>query len=104
MNKRILLLISVAGFFAAATMLAQGPQAPQNREAPVSDVPFERILKANQEPANWLTYGGSLNSQRHSELTQITPHNARDLELKGVFQARAFTVAPRLRSIRIQAS
>jgi len=80
MIKRILLLTSVAAFVAAATMLAQGPQPPQNREAPVSDVPFERILKASQEPANWLTYGGSLTSQRHSELTQITPQNARDLE------------------------
>jgi len=89
MTKRILLIIFVATFFAAATMLAQGPQGPQNREAPVTNVPFERLLKANQEPNNWLTYGGSLTSQRHSELTQITPQNVRDLELKWVFQSRS---------------
>jgi alcohol dehydrogenase (cytochrome c) len=89
MIKRILVFISVAAFLAAATMLAQGPQGPQNREAPVTTVPFERLLKSNQEPNNWLTYGGSLTSQRHSELTQITPQNVRDLELKWVFQSRS---------------
>ena len=89
MIKRILVFISVAAFFAAATMLAQGPQGPQNREAPVTTVPFERLLKSNQEPNNWLTYGGSLTSQRHSALTQITPQNVRDLELKWVFQSRS---------------
>ena len=89
MIKRILLFISVAAFFAAATMVAQGPQGPQNREAVVTTVPFERLLKSNQEPNNWLTYGGSLTSQRHSALTQITPQNVRDLELKWVFQSRS---------------
>ena len=89
MIKRILVFISVAAFFAAATMLAQGPQGPQNREAPVTTVPFERLLKSHQEPNNWLTYGGSLTSQRHSALTQITPQNVRDLELKWVFQSRS---------------
>src|SRR5262249_34000241 len=68
---------------------AQGPPGPQNREAAVSSVPFDRILKANQEPQNWLTYGGALTSQRHSGLTQITPENAKDLELKWVFQSRS---------------
>jgi alcohol dehydrogenase (cytochrome c) len=66
---------------------AQNFQA--NREAPVSEVPFERILRANQEPQNWLTYSGTTMSQRHSLLTQITPENARDLTLKWVFQSRS---------------
>jgi alcohol dehydrogenase (cytochrome c) len=29
-------------------------------------VPFERILNANKEPQNWLTYGGTLMNQRYS--------------------------------------
>ncbi len=66
-----------------------GRSGPQNREASVSPVPFERILDANKEPQNWLTYSGSLNSRRHSGLTQITPANARDLTLKWVFQSRS---------------
>jgi len=52
-------------------------------------VPFERILQANQEPQNWLTYSGNLSSQRHSRLTEINPANARELTLKWVFQARS---------------
>ena len=74
---------------AAITLWAQGRGGPQNREALVSSVPFERILAANSEPQNWLTYSGNLNSQRHSGLKQIDPANARDLTLKWVFQSRS---------------
>lgn len=84
MTVRLILLAT-----ATATMWAQGRGGPQNREAPVTPVPFERILRANQEPQNWLTYSGNLNSQRHSALTQISPTNARDLTLKWVFQSRS---------------
>jgi alcohol dehydrogenase (cytochrome c) len=89
MIKRIALFIIVAAFFVAATILAQGPPQNQNREAPATSVTFDRILKANQEPQNWLTYGGNLSSWRHSDLTEITPANAKELELKWVFQSRS---------------
>ena len=52
-------------------------------------VTFNRILNANKEPQNWLTYSGTELSQRHSLLTQITPANAKNLELQWVFQARS---------------
>jgi alcohol dehydrogenase (cytochrome c) len=52
-------------------------------------VSFDRILGANNEPQNWLTYSGSLMGQRYSLLTQITPANVKDLELQWVFQARS---------------
>src|SRR5580692_5932020 len=52
-------------------------------------VSFDRILGANQEPQNWLTYSGTEMSQRHSLLTQITPANVKDLELQWVFQAHS---------------
>jgi alcohol dehydrogenase (cytochrome c) len=54
-----------------------------------AQVSFDRILSANQEPQNWLTYSGSFFSQRHSRLTQITPSNVQNLELAWVFQARS---------------
>src|SRR5215472_11479241 len=78
--------------FATASMAlwAQGGRGgPQNREANVSPVPFERILNSNQEPQNWLTYSGNLNSQRHSGLTQVGPENASNLVLKWVYQSRS---------------
>src|ERR1700730_19054910 len=52
-------------------------------------VTFNRILNANKEPQNWLTYSGTELSQRHSLLTQITPANVKNLELQWVFQSRS---------------
>ena len=57
-----------------------------------AQVSFERLLRADEEPENWLTYSGSYKSQRHSQLDQITPANVTDLELRWVFQARSLEV------------
>src|SRR4029079_4215745 len=76
----------------SATLLAQEPPPfapPPNGQVPAPNVTFDRLLRANLEPQNWLTYSGSLGAQRHSLLTTIRPTNARDLELKWVFQARS---------------
>jgi alcohol dehydrogenase (cytochrome c) len=54
-----------------------------------AQVTFDRILKTNAEPQNWLTYSGSLNGQRHSLLTNITPANVKNLQLEWVLQSRA---------------
>ncbi len=54
-----------------------------------AQTPFDRILNADKDPANWLTYSGTLDGQRYSRLTQITPANVKDLELKWVLQSRA---------------
>jgi alcohol dehydrogenase (cytochrome c) len=85
MTTRLILFVT----FTAPLWAQGGRGAPANREAPVTPVPFDRILRANQEPQNWLTYSGNLNSQRHSQLTQISPENARDLTLKWVYQSRS---------------
>ncbi|PYU97732.1 MAG: PQQ-dependent dehydrogenase, methanol/ethanol family, partial [Acidobacteria bacterium] len=52
-------------------------------------VSFERILGADKEPQNWLTYSGTTLSQRHSLLNQITPANVKNLELQWIYQARS---------------
>src|SRR5215217_1987173 len=54
----------------------------------LAQVSSDRLLNAQKEPQNWLTYSGSYMSQRHSALTQVTTANVKDLELKWVFQAR----------------
>ena len=54
-----------------------------------AQVTFDRLLKAPQEPQNWLTYSGNLNGQRHSPLTSITPANVKNLQLEWVLQSRA---------------
>ena len=58
------------------------------RAIPARPGPSDRLLNAQKEPHNWLTYSGSYMSQRYSPLTQITTPNVKDLELKWVFQAR----------------
>ena len=47
---------------------------------------YERLLKADQDPGNWLTYSGNYRSWRYSPLTQMTRENARKLKLKWVYQ------------------
>jgi alcohol dehydrogenase (cytochrome c) len=54
-----------------------------------AQITWDRLLHADREPQNWLTYSGGMNSQRYSLLDQITPANAKNLELKWVFQARS---------------
>jgi alcohol dehydrogenase (cytochrome c) len=54
-----------------------------------AQVSFDRLVRANQEPQNWLTYSGSLQSQRYSALNQITPENVKNLEQQWIFQARS---------------
>ena len=55
-----------------------------------AQVTWERLLNANGEPQNWLTHSGTVLGQRYSTLSEITPDNVRNLELKWVFQARSF--------------
>ena len=52
-----------------------------------AQVSFDRILRAQSEPQNWLTYSGNLQGHRYSPLTQVTSGNVRNLELAWAFQA-----------------
>ena len=72
MKRCTLALLSLAG-----ALSAQSP------------VTFDRILNADKEPQNWLSYSGTTRSQRYSLLTQITPDNVKNLELQWVFQSRS---------------
>jgi len=54
-----------------------------------AQIPYSRIEQAAREPQNWLTYSGRLDGQRYSTLTQITPANVKNLELKWVLQTHA---------------
>src|SRR5436190_10765204 len=65
----------ILAVFAAMTLQAQ--------------VTFDRLLHADREPQNWLTYSGNVMGQRYSALTQITPANVKNLELQWVWQAKS---------------
>jgi len=57
--------------------------------AVLAQVSPERLLRAADEPRNWLTYSGSYSSQRYTQLGEVTPSNVTDLELKWLFQAQS---------------
>src|SRR5439155_5751527 len=77
MKARVILLISLS-------ISLVWPQLSRGQ------VSFDRILGADKEPQNWLTYSGTTLSQRYSLLNQITPGNVKNLDLQWVFQARSF--------------
>jgi alcohol dehydrogenase (cytochrome c) len=69
----------------AVFALAVGATVVLRAQQPVT---FDRILRASQEPQNWLTYSGDVAGRRYTPLTQITPANVRNLEVQWVFQTR----------------
>src|SRR5262245_48625045 len=75
MIRRTLLLLSIAAFLGAGSVFAQ--------------VSFNRILDAAKEPHNWLTYSGTVQGLRYSNLSQITRDNVKKLQQQWVFQARS---------------
>jgi alcohol dehydrogenase (cytochrome c) len=75
MTRRTLTMLLVLVCLASGTLGAQ--------------IGWDRLMNAAQEPQNWLMYSGANNGWRHSPLTQITRDNAKDLEMKWVFQAES---------------
>jgi alcohol dehydrogenase (cytochrome c) len=66
---------------ALATLVAGAPLHAQ--------VTFDRVLNAEREPQNWLSYSATLSNQRYSRLDQIDTKNVRSLELQWVWQAHS---------------
>ena len=54
-----------------------------------AQVTQERLLNADKEPQNWLTYGGNFAGLRYTTLSQINQNNVKDLELQWAFQQRS---------------
>ena len=51
-----------------------------------AQVPYTRIVNANKEPQNWLTYSRTYDGQRYSPLAQITPANVARLKPLWTYQ------------------
>jgi alcohol dehydrogenase (cytochrome c) len=47
-----------------------------------AQVTYDRLLRADREPQNWLTYSGGYASHRYSSLSQINRTNVKNLQLK----------------------
>ncbi|HEY1242287.1 MAG TPA: PQQ-binding-like beta-propeller repeat protein [Bryobacteraceae bacterium] len=53
-----------------------------------AQVTYDRILHADREPWNWLTYSGSYAALRYSGLTQLNRQNVNGVSLKWVWRPR----------------
>src|SRR5262249_13319487 len=54
-----------------------------------AQISADRLLRAADEPQNWMMYSGGYSSQRYSLLRQITSANVKNLEQKWIFQAES---------------
>ena len=68
--------------------LASLPEGEDLDAAPNPTPALDRVLHAEREPQNWLTYGGGYSSQRYSLLDQIKPENVGRLTLKWVWRPK----------------
>ena len=74
----LLVAVVVAALVSLLTTIGVG-QASVARSA--ADVDAARIVNADHDPANWLTYGRTYDEQRFSPLSSITADNAKQLGL-----------------------
>jgi len=51
-----------------------------------AQVPFDRILHADKEPGNWLTYSRTYDGERFSPLQEINVGTVKDLRVKWAYQ------------------
>lgn len=70
MNRAFLMIW--AGCLAASSLFAQ--------------LTYQRLLKAESEPENWLTYSGAYKGWRYSALNQINGKNVANLKIAWVYQ------------------
>jgi alcohol dehydrogenase (cytochrome c) len=68
MNARVVILLTL--------LAAAGP----------GNVTYDRHLRADREPHNWLSYSGSYSGQRYSALSQINRSNVKSLQLKWTYR------------------
>ncbi len=79
MNSKRSIAVLLPGVISAAFSMSAAAQ-----------IPYERILQADNEPESWLTYNGSYLSQRYSRLEQIDRANVDELELRWLLQNQTF--------------
>src|SRR6202789_409012 len=71
--KLLLVLSTLSGVFGGLSNSLQ------------AQVTYDRLLHADREPQNWLTYSGGYAGNRYSALTQIDRNNVKNLQMKWVY-------------------
>jgi quinohemoprotein ethanol dehydrogenase len=88
---RLWLGLSGASLILAGCGTGTAPPSNQARTtgAGIAGVDAARIMGADREPGNWLTYGRTYSEQRFSPLKQITDQNVQQLGLAWYFDLEA---------------
>ena len=82
--KTMLIIFPASVFFSTAS--AQEEALSTVITPAFQPVTWERLKNTEAEPQNWLTYSGSMSSQRYSQLASINSQNIDFLELKWSYQ------------------
>jgi alcohol dehydrogenase (cytochrome c)/quinohemoprotein ethanol dehydrogenase len=69
--------------FCFVICFAAGALEPARAAESAANVDAARLVAADQDPANWMTYGRTYSEQRFSPLTQINADNVHSLGLAG---------------------
>src|SRR5260370_9604801 len=69
------------GWVVIALCLVAGAIELANAAGSAANVDAARIARADQDPANWMTYGRTYGEQRYSPLARITADNVKQLGL-----------------------
>ena len=77
--------ISACGVAVLLVWTATWTLSGQGQGLPIT---YERLLKADQEPGNWLMYNNTYSGWRYSKLNQINAQNVKNLRVKWLFQGR----------------
>ena len=86
-NKTLLTILRILlAIFYASSVSAQEDALSTVITPAFQPVTWERLKNTKAEPQNWLTYSGSMSSQRYSELSSINSQNINLLELKWSYQ------------------
>jgi len=78
-------LLAVATFLALASGACTQSRFTADKPEKPADVNESRIVNADREPGNWMTYGRSYDEQRFSPLNQVNDKNVSQLGLAWYF-------------------
>src|SRR5216683_2544353 len=79
-SKKLLCLTSASVILCAAGCRSKSPVVMQEAISP-ANVNASRLINADQQPGNWMSYGRTYSEQRFSPLKQINDQNVGQLAL-----------------------
>jgi quinohemoprotein ethanol dehydrogenase len=79
--RRTTRLFGIAVFLAVGSLACRQARVPSDNVVKPADVDESRIINADREPENWMTYGRTYDEQHFSPLSQINDQNVFQLGL-----------------------